>query len=186
MYVYDTCSVILKTWNVSEKSCRGNQHTRKFYVQYFAFWTMYFIKVKEETNKFSNPSIYWYSTLSYIFRHFKMQSSGSQSWSCWDRCPMLQQTASNHLWFLQHWAPISAGSWLTPWWWHFKVPKHVGECRVLIYWRITAFAGFFIHLYVPYIFSDNRAIWVNVEKHGIARRATDDNIIRHVLFMQDN
>jgi hypothetical protein len=39
-------------------------------------------------------------------------------------------TASIHLWFLQHWAPVSAGTWLTPWWWHFKVPKHVAECRM--------------------------------------------------------
>jgi hypothetical protein len=45
--------------------------------------------------------------------------------------------------FLQHWAFISAGSWLIPWWWHFKVPKHVGECRVSIHWRIAAFVGFF-------------------------------------------
>jgi hypothetical protein len=46
--------------------------------------------------------------------------------------------------FLQHWAPISAGSWLTPWSWHFKVPKHVGECRVSIHWRITAFNSMFV------------------------------------------
>jgi hypothetical protein len=58
---------------------------------------------------------------------------------------LLQYTASIHLWFLQHWAPISAESWLTPWLWHFKVPKHVGECRVQIHWRISAFVGFCIH-----------------------------------------
>jgi hypothetical protein len=34
---------------------------------------------------------------------------------------------------------------LTPWWWHFKVPKHVGKCLVSIHWRITSFVGFLIH-----------------------------------------
>jgi hypothetical protein len=28
----------------------------------------------------------------------------------------------------------------------FKVPKHVGECRVSIHWRVTALVGFVIHL----------------------------------------
>jgi hypothetical protein len=44
-----------------------------------------------------------------------------------------------------HLAPIPIESWLTPRWWHFKAPKHVGKYRVSIHWRITAFVGFFIH-----------------------------------------
>jgi hypothetical protein len=125
--------------------------------------------------------------LCYMFRHFKMPSSGSQTWSCWDRCPMsweakkclniknsrmhLNNIENVHWWshiansyggykqkymlficillylikffsFPRHWAPISAGSCFNPWWWHFKVPKHVGEYWVPIHWMINAFVGF--------------------------------------------
>jgi hypothetical protein len=38
-----------------------------------------------KTNKCINHSMYWYSIFSYMFRHFKMPSSGSQTWSCWGR-----------------------------------------------------------------------------------------------------
>jgi hypothetical protein len=41
-----------------------------------------------KTNKCINHSMYWYSLISYMFRHFKMPSSGSQTWSCWYRCPL--------------------------------------------------------------------------------------------------
>jgi hypothetical protein len=39
------------------------------------------------------------------------------------------------------WAPISAGSCSTPWWWHFEVPKHVGEYWGPIHWMINEFIG---------------------------------------------
>jgi hypothetical protein len=55
---------------------------------------------------------------------------------------ILQYTASILLCFPWHWTPISAGSCLTLWWWHFKVPKHVGEYWVPIHWMINAFVGF--------------------------------------------
>jgi hypothetical protein len=93
----------------------------------FAYWTMHCLKVNEKTNKCTNPSMYWHSIVISWPRHLLQYTS----------------TASIHLWFLQHWATISTGSWLIPWCWHFKVPKHVGECQVSIHWRINAFVGLF-------------------------------------------
>jgi hypothetical protein len=107
---------------------------------YFGPWI--FLRWMKNPKKCSNPSMYWHSTFSCMFRHFKMPSGPSRRWPC----HLLQYTASVRLWFLQHWAPISAGSWLTPWLWHSKVPKRVGECRVSMHWIITAFVGFLFTL----------------------------------------
>jgi hypothetical protein len=46
----------------------------------------------------------------------------------------------------KHWTHTLAWSWLSPWWWYFRVPKRVGEFRVSMNWRINAFFGLFIHL----------------------------------------
>jgi hypothetical protein len=60
----------------------------------------------------------------------------------WPSRHLLQYTAFIHLWFLQHWAPIAAGSWSAHWLWNFKVPKHVEERWVSIHWRIIPLLGF--------------------------------------------
>jgi hypothetical protein len=57
------------------------------------------------------------------------------------RC-LLQYTASILLCFPRHWVPISAGSCLTPRWWHFKVPTHVRGYWIPIHWMINAVVGF--------------------------------------------
>jgi hypothetical protein len=64
----------------------------------------------------------------------------------WPSRRLPQYKASIHLCFPRHWAPISAGARLTPWWWHSSMPKHVGE-----YWELNVeglrhLLGFFIHL----------------------------------------
>jgi hypothetical protein len=54
----------------------------------------------------------------------------------------LQYTAPTLLYFPRHWAPISAGSCLTPSWRHFKMLKHVVAYWVPIHWVVNSFVGF--------------------------------------------
>jgi hypothetical protein len=73
-------------------------------IKYLAFILQFgpcIFKVHEKNNKCINPSMYWYSTLSYMFRHFKMPPSGNPSWSCWDRCPMLYMSEMDESCILQ-------------------------------------------------------------------------------------
>jgi hypothetical protein len=88
-----------------------------------------------------NIGLIWYSCLRLLI---------SDSWYCiivyCNRWRLLQYTAPILYCFPRHWAPILAGSCLTPWWWHFKVPKHVGEYWVPIHWMFNAFVCFIIHL----------------------------------------
>jgi hypothetical protein len=62
-------------------------------------------------------------------------------------------------------APISARSYLTPWWWHFKVPKHVGEYWVPIHWMINVFVGFSFTIQQSFSFPEWN--WTNIYRFSL-------------------
>jgi hypothetical protein len=59
--------------------CYLHEHSNEYVQCDFAAWTMHFLMMsKRPTN-----AMYWCLIYFYIFRHFKMPSSGSPIWTCW-------------------------------------------------------------------------------------------------------
>jgi hypothetical protein len=96
------------------------------------------------TNKINTFPLMWMCKFLKCHRQWVKHDPAEIGAQCCgkQRSRLLHYSAPILLCFLRHCAPISTRSCLTLWWWHFKVPKHVGECWVPIHWMINTFVGF--------------------------------------------
>jgi hypothetical protein len=102
-----------------------------------------------------HPSKYYPSICAWVSPvvSFPQISPGSrESWELYNvvcvmirvvpgRSHRLHYTGAIFLCVLLHWAHISVGSHMCPWWWHPGMPKHVGEYWVPIRRMINVFVG---------------------------------------------